>query len=207
MTNRLDPAGVLWSAPEAARRGRPLLVLLHGHGMDEQVGFDLRHQLPSTLVVASLRGPLRARGGYGWFALDHTFDLAQVTAATQAVLGWLDQQPGHSSVGILGFSQGSGIAVECLRARPDIFACAVILAGFVNPLPAPADAALSVRRPPVFSGRGTADDVIPAPLVAATNHWLSAHTRATIKTYPRLGHTVNRDELSDVGSFLASHLT
>jgi phospholipase/carboxylesterase len=206
MRSELDPAGVLWSEPEPQRRGRPLLVLLHGHGMDERVGFELRQHLPPALVVASLRGPLRARGGYGWFAMDHTFDLAQVANATQAVLTWLDEQSGHSSVGVLGFSQGSGIAVDCLRARPSTFSCAVILAGFVNPLPSPGDAVLAQHRPPVFSGRGAADTVIPQPLVAATDHWLSTHTTLTSKTYPGLGHTVHPEEISDVAEFLATHL-
>ena len=207
MINRLDPAGVLWSEPELARQGRPLLVLLHGHGMDERIGLELRHQLSPSLVVASLRGPLRARGGYGWFAMDHTFDLAQVARATEAVLGWLDEQSGHSAVGILGFSQGSGIALECLRARPEMFACAVILAGFVNPLPSPDDDALAQRRPPVFSGRGAADRMIPQPLVAATDHWLSTYTRLTSKTYPGLGHNVNAEEVCDLAHFLTLHLS
>ena len=184
-----------------------MLVVLHGHGMDERVGFELRHQLPPALVVASLRGPMRARGGYGWFAMDHTFELAQVFNATRAVLGWLDEQSGHSSVGILGFSQGSAIALECLRARPETFACAVILAGFVNPLPSPGDAALARRRPPVFSGRGAADGVIPQPLVAATDQWLSTHTTSTNKTYPRLGHNVDAQEIRDLAEFLSTYLT
>ena len=45
---RIDPDQVLWSAPEPERAGRPLLLLLHGHNLDESVGFELRHQLPSN---------------------------------------------------------------------------------------------------------------------------------------------------------------
>src|SRR6476469_508370 len=67
---RIADEQVLWSVPESERAGRPLLVLLHGHGMTEQIGFDLRHQLPSELVVAALRGPLSVRSGYGWFSLE-----------------------------------------------------------------------------------------------------------------------------------------
>ena len=43
----INPGTVLWSAPEAERAGRPTLVLLHGHRMDERVGFELRHHLPA----------------------------------------------------------------------------------------------------------------------------------------------------------------
>jgi phospholipase/carboxylesterase len=200
------PSQVLWSEPESARRGRPLLVVLHGHGMDERMGFDLRHRLPSSLVVASLRGPRRARGGYGWFALDHTFEVQQVDSAVDSVLGWLDEQAGHGWVGVLGFSQGSAIALQCLRSRPSGFACAVILSGFVSPLPASGDRELAQRRPPVFSGRGDSDPLVPAILVQATDRWLSTHTTLTRKVYPGLGHTVSLDELDDLALFLRTHL-
>ena len=203
---QITPAQVLWSEPEPARHGRPLLVVLHGHGMDEGVGFDLRHRLPSSLVLASLRAPLRAHAGYGWFALDHTFELSQVQSAVDAVLSWLDQQSNHGPVGMLGFSQGSAIAMQCLRWRPAMFACAAILSGFVSPMPAPGDAELARRRPPVFSGRGNADSVIPQVLASATDHWLSTHTSATRKVYPSLGHTVSAEELNDLGAFLQIHL-
>src|SRR3954447_19300299 len=121
---------VLWSVPEAERAGRPLLLLLHGHGMNERIGFELRHRLPPALVLASLRGPLQARAGYGWFRLDASFRLAHVASAVAAVLSWLYEQVDHSSVGVLGFSQGSAIAAHCLRERPTFFAYAALLSGF-----------------------------------------------------------------------------
>ena len=60
MTNpiSIDPAAVLWSAPESERAGRPLLVLLHGYGADERDLFSLAPHLPSEPVIAALRAPL-----------------------------------------------------------------------------------------------------------------------------------------------------
>ncbi len=198
---------VRWSAPAAERQNRPWLVMLHGHGMDESIGFDLRHHLPPSVVLVSIRGPLRVRAGYGWFSLDpQTFDPAQMDAAVSDVLHWLDRQSGHSSLGILGFSQGSAIAVECLRTRPDLFACAVVLSGFLNPMPAPGDQALASRRPPVFSGRGAADKLVPAMLTTLTDTWLQRHTRLEHKVYPGLGHNVAPEEIADLIAFLRRHL-
>ena len=54
----LDPDAVLWSAPPHERAGRPLLVLLHGYGSNEQDLFGLRPYLPDAFVVASVRAPL-----------------------------------------------------------------------------------------------------------------------------------------------------
>lgn len=42
----IDAQSVRWSAPPADRAGRPLLLVLHGHGLDEQVGSNLWDRLP-----------------------------------------------------------------------------------------------------------------------------------------------------------------
>lgn len=133
---RIDPGSVVWSAPEDERAGRSLLVMLHGHGSNETVGFDLRHELPAELVLASIRAPLRAGAGYAWFPLDATTSLTQVDEVSHAVLEWLTEQPAAPSTGVLGFSQGSSIALQALRLAPTAIDYGVVLSGFVVPGPA-----------------------------------------------------------------------
>lgn len=193
---------VFWSAPEDQRDGRPLLVLLHGHGMNERMGAELHHQLPSELVLASVRGPMRVRSGYGWFPLDASLRLEQVDEAAHAVLRWVEGQQRHPSVGVLGFSQGSSIGLQCMRLAPELFDYGVVLSGFAVPTTLPGDAVLARRRPPVFSGRGDADPLIPAPLVTLTDQWLAGHTTLTRRTYGGLGHNVSPAEITDLAAFL-----
>jgi len=193
---------VLWSAPEDERDGRPLLVLLHGHGMDERMGLDRYGRLPPELVLASVRGPMQVRSGYGWFPLDASLRLEQVDQAAHAVLGWVEAQQRHPSVGVLGFSQGSSIGLQCMRLAPELFAYGVVLSGFAVPTTLPGDAVLARRRPPVFSGRGDADALVPAPLVGLTDSWLAIHTDLTSRTYPGLGHDVSPAEVEDLAAFL-----
>jgi phospholipase/carboxylesterase len=197
---------VLWSHPEGQRAGRPLLVLLHGHGMNERMGQELHHQLPAELVLASVRGPLRVGAGYGWFPLDASLRLEQIDAAAHAVLHWVRSLQGHPSLGVLGFSQGSSIALQCMRLAPELFDYGVVLAGFAVPTPVAGDAALARRRPPVFSGRGELDSRIPAPLVAHTDRWLARHAALTRRTYAGLGHTVSAAEINDLSAFLAQQI-
>lgn len=193
---------VLWSVPEAERAGRPLLVLLHGHGMDERMGVAVQHRLPAELVLVSLRGPLRVRAGYGWFPLDASLTLDQIDAAAHEVSTWLGGLAGFASMGILGFSQGSSIATHCLRLEPERFAYGAVLSGFVVPSALPGDPRLAERRPPVFSGRGDADGMIPSFLVSFTDTWLRTHTTLTQKVYRGLGHNVSEAELDDLVAFL-----
>ena len=147
----INPGTVLWSAPEAERAGRPTLVLLHGHRMDERVGFELRHHLPAELVFASVRGPREVSGGgYAWFPLDSSFSLEAIDHSAAAVLSWLDQVDLTGPVGVLGFSQGVATAFQMVRRDPARFAYAVNLSGGVVPFPGRGDGQLAARRLPVF---------------------------------------------------------
>jgi len=204
---RIAADQVLWSVPAEERDGRPLLVMLHGHGMDERMGLDLRHRLPDELVLASVRGPLRARGGYGWFPLDASLTMDQIDTVAHEVMSWLLAQSGFTSVGVLGFSQGSAIALHCMRLAPDRFAYGVVLSGFVVPGRIPGDAQLAALKPPVFSGRGDADGLVPQLLVTMTDVWLSQHTTLTKKTYRGLGHTVSEQEITDLADFLTRRIS
>jgi phospholipase/carboxylesterase len=202
----VSPDQVWWSAPADQREGRPLLVLLHGHGMDEQMGAGVRDRLPPELVLASIRGPLRVRNGYGWFPLDASLRLEQVDEAAHRVVRWVALQTRHPSVGVLGFSQGSSIGLQAMRLDPDLFAYGVVLSGFAAPLPVAGDAELRRRLPPVFSGRGDADPLVPAPLVTLTDQWLADHTTLTRRVYRGLGHDVSPAEIEDLTAFLRAQL-
>jgi len=205
-TTPLDEHQVWWSAPAGEREGRPLLVLLHGHGMDEQMGAPVRDQLPAELVLASVRGPLRVGGGYGWFPLDASLRVEQVDEAAHRVAAWVEAQNRHPSVGVLGFSQGSSVGLQAMRLRPWLFDYGVVLSGFASPLPVAGDPELASRRPPVFSGRGDADPLVPAPLVALTDQWLADHTTLTRRIYAGLGHQVSPAEIGDLATFLRARL-
>lgn len=203
---QIDPSQVLWSAPEAERAGRPLLVMLHGHRLDETMGADLRHRLPAELVQASIRAPMAADAGFAWFRLDPTVGVQQANESAQAILRWLDTLPPAPSVGLLGFSQGAATGLQVMRSAARRFAYAVVLSGFVVPGPAIGDQLLGSTRPPVFWGRGDRDPLIPDFLVSLTSTWLTAHTTLTERVYPGLGHNVTDVELNDLHDFLATQL-
>lgn len=203
---RIDPDAVLWSAPERERAGRPLLVLLHGYGSHEGDLFGLSPQLPLKPVIASVRAPLRAGSGYAWFPFStEEAPVAGVADdAAHALLEWLDTTT-STSVGLLGFSQGGAMALQLLRSAPTRFAYAAVLAGFAIDERRD-DAHLSAVKPPVFWGRGTADEVIPAELVGHTQRWLPAHSTLTERIYEDLGHGVSSAELADVSAFIRRQL-
>ncbi|KQX08531.1 MULTISPECIES: alpha/beta hydrolase [unclassified Leifsonia] len=205
---QVDDRAVLWSASAADRAGRPLLVLLHGYGSHEGDLFGLAPYLPLEPVLASVRAPIAMGPGNAWFPLHDsptgfTSTPADISAATDALLDWIDGlEVTPSSVGLLGFSQGGAMALELLRARPEAFAYAAVLAGFVADLPNANDSALAEAAPPVFWGRGTADAVIASDRIDRTQAWLPTHSTLTERIYEGLGHSVSEAELGDLTTFL-----
>ena len=207
----LDPAAVLWSAAEAERSGRPLLVMLHGYGADENDLFGLTPFLPPAFVVAAVRAPLAPpwpAPGHSWYPIEgmETRDAVHVTDAASRLVEWLDASGASVDVGFLGFSQGASVAIQAMRLEPRRFSFAVNLSGYATPGDLPGDAELAVLKPPVFWGRGTHDDVSPDFLVEHTTLWLPEHSDLSGRVYQGLTHSVSDQELDDVRVFLHKQL-
>ncbi|GGE81652.1 alpha/beta hydrolase [Mycetocola zhadangensis] len=208
----IDRDAVLWSAAEEDQDDRSLLLVLHGYGSNEADLFSLAPYLPLEPVIASLRAPLDAPWpveGYSWYPIDAPGkpDEAGVDGATQAILDWLDTLPNQpTTIGVLGFSQGGAMAMQLLRHAPERFAYAVNLSGYVSPGVVNGDAVLAERRPPVFWGRGTHDQVIPASAVARTVAWLPEHTKLAGRIYEGLDHSISQQELADIRAFIERQL-
>ncbi len=201
----IDPASVIWSTPVGERAGKPLLVLLHGHGSQEGDLFQLSPYLPLDHVIAAPRGPIPAGNGWSWF---------DVAAARPAPLNesadefgeWLATVRGDAgSVAVLGFSQGGVLGLQTLRRHPELIDSLVLLSGIADETVDPGDPELEVLRPPMFWGRGTADEVVPVEQVLATREWLEEHSTLTERIYEDVGHWITDAELGDVHSFLREH--
>lgn len=203
----IDPTAVVWSAPERERAGRPLLVLLHGYGSHEGDLFGLSPMLPLGPVIASVRAPLPAGGGYAWTPHASEADARTINdsanATAAALLDWLDGTE-STSVGLLGFSQGAAMSLQLLRHAPRRFAFAVQLSGFAFEADPARDPELARVRPPVFWGRGTLDSVISTERVTATESWLPEHSTLTTRIYEDLPHSISQPEIADVNEFIRS---
>jgi phospholipase/carboxylesterase len=213
---RIDQSAVRWSTPARERSGRPLLVLMHGYASHEDDLFGLAPYLPSEPVIASLRAPMAEAGGNAWwsrtmFTAEGT-TLDDADAAAGAVIDWLDSldwidwRADVPSVGLLGFSQGGAMVLQLMRTAPSRFAYGVQLSGYVVAGEAPGDAELARIRPPLFWGRGTADEVILPRWVQRTAAWVPEHTAADIHVYDGLAHGISPEELADIAAFIRLHL-
>jgi len=198
----IDPSAVMWSTPVEQRAGKPLLVLLHGLGSHEGDLFQLSPYLPLDYVIVSPRGPLPSGTGWSWF------DVAAprpepVNRSADEFAEWLATVRGDaSSVALLGFSQGGVLGLQTLRRHPELVDSLVLLSATADETVDPGDPELEVLRPPLFWGRGTTDEVVPAEQVLATRDWLEDHSTLTERIYEDVGHWITDAELGDVHAFL-----
>jgi phospholipase/carboxylesterase len=196
---------VVWSKPEDQRAGTPLLVMMHGYGTDESRMVRLFDYLPAEFTCAALRAPMPIGDHYGWFLLDYFLanDFADVITVTSKVRGWIHSvKHQHTSVSLLGYSQGMAMASTLLRLHPHDYTAVVGLSGFVldNELLALTDS--FDPKPPFFWGRDKADLVINEDAIAHTADWLEKNTLLTARTYPGMGHAMSKAEMVDVSAFL-----
>ncbi|THJ67786.1 phospholipase [Arthrobacter echini] len=203
-----DPV-VLFSKPESERGGTPLLVLFHGYLANEEDLMGLADHLPEDFTVASVRAPQPVGPGFSWFPLpsEPAYSVEAVVQSVGAVASWLDGVRGlHSSVSLLGFSQGMAVATSLLRHRPGDFACVVGLSGYCVPAEGHGffqDEQVSIAKTPFFWGRDQEDPVISAEMIEFTHAWLTTHTRLTKILYPDMFHSISQRELAHVREFLA----
>ncbi len=198
---------VLWSKPEEARAGKPLLVLLHGYGANEQDLLGLADMLPQDFAVASVRAPITMGPGFSWFPLVGSADYSvqAVKDAAAYVFGWLDAiKANHPSVTLLGFSMGMAMATTLLRQRPADFAAVVGLSGFAIDAgddPSFRDGELDGTLP-LFWGRDQQDPVITPDKIEYTMGWVRKHVKLTKVLYTGMWHGINQQELGHVSEFL-----
>ena len=189
--------------------GEPVVVLLHGYGADERDLPELMNYLPE-LPWVSPRAPERSSvGGFSWYQVENPLapDEKAIAEATQKLWQWIYANlPEDSPLIVLGFSQGGLMATQLLRTHPERILGTVILAGFVFDGSLVGDEVLKQNKPKVFYGRGLQDPMIDSERVSKLNSWLQQHSRAVVRKYDGLGHSIDQRVLADVSDFVEALL-
>lgn len=206
-TNDAQPVALI-SRNDDSRLGTPLLVFLHGYGSNEQDLMGLSQYLPDEFTYLSVRAPLQAGPGFSWFPLSQEIDYSIESVEDSVRSLWAFLEPlakQHSSVTLLGFSQGMAMATSLARYQREAIAAVVGLSGFAIEAPESdlfKDEALIAAPLPMFWGRDLADPVITRDKIAYTLGWAPKHTELVHETYPQIAHSVCMEEIQDVAAFL-----
>jgi len=107
-------------------------------------------------------------------------------------------------VGIVGFSQGACLTSEFIARNARRYGMAgVLTGGLIGPPGTPRDYSGSLEGTPVFLGSSDIDPHVPLERVKETTAVLTKlGADVDERIYPRMGHTVNDDEVKAVSTLL-----
>ena len=191
-------------------RARAAVIMLHGRGAPAHDILGLAEEFrQDDVAFLAPQAP-----GYQWYPRSFLAPLAQnephlsqslaTVGAIVAHLGENGVQP--ERIGLVGFSQGGCLALEYVARNARRYgAVAGLSAGLIGPPGTPRDYAGSLAGTPAFLGCSDVDPHIPLPRVHETRDVLARMGAAvTTRIYPGMPHTINADEIAEVGKLLAA---
>jgi len=205
--HRGQPVLTLGPAPEAARL---TMIMAHGRGASAEDMLGLAAEFGTT-DVAFLAPQAAGRTWYPNTFLSPIQDNEPwLTSALGVIAGLVDglngRQVPDERIALIGFSQGACLSLEFAARHPRRYAAIVGLSGgLIGPPGTPRDYPGALDGAPVFLGCSDIDPHIPLARVqesAAVFRRMGASVDERI--YPRMGHTVNADEIDAVTGLLLS---
>lgn len=210
MTNADPHAGqpVLRAGP-ALDAARLAVVAIHGRGASAQDILGVAREVAGGDVA--FLAPQAA--GSTWYPYSFLSPIPDnepnLSSALQVVASLVDQiaadgMPSHR-IAILGFSQGACLTLEFAARHARRYAAIVAFSGgLIGPPGTPRDYPGTLDGTPVFLGCSDIDPHIPVERVHESAD-VFRRMRASVdeRIYPRMGHTVNGDELQAARALLA----
>ncbi len=208
------------AAPASGRDPRSMVILLHGYGSngDDLMGLvpHWRAGLPDTVFMAP-NAPEICRGtpgGYQWWSLTDLGRESRAAGVRQAaplVNAFIDMHRTtydlpNSRVALVGFSQGTMMALHVAPRRPEVLAGVV---GYSGMLADPEALRTEVKtRPPLLLVHGDADPMVPfAAMGEAEVEFKTLGFEISAHAAPGLGHSIDEAGLRLGGAFLARVLS
>ncbi|HET6955966.1 MAG TPA: dienelactone hydrolase family protein [Vicinamibacterales bacterium] len=203
-----QPVLTLGPEPSSARL---TMIMLHGRGASAEDILALGGEFGTT-DVAFLAPQAAGRTWYPYSFLAPLEDNEPgITSGLRVIAALVDslvaRQVPYERIGLLGFSQGACLSLEFAARHPQPYAAIVGLSGgLIGPPGTPRDYAGSLAGAPVFLGCSDVDAHIPLARVRETaDVFRRMGAPVDERIYPRMGHTVNQDEIRAVNALLLSN--
>jgi predicted esterase len=207
---RPDPhanAAVL-TAGEPLAGARAAMVMVHGRGATAESILALHHELPGE-GFAFLAPQAEGQAWYPYSFLAPIQDNEPWLSSALAMLRRLIQGADEAGLSgervmLLGFSQGACLMLEyAARNAARYGGLAALSGGLIGPRGTPREYGGSFESTPAFLGCSDVDPHVPLWRVEETDEVLTRMGAAvTRRIYPGMGHTINRDELDQVGRMM-----
>jgi phospholipase/carboxylesterase len=189
------------TAGEPLASARAAMILLHGRGATAADILMLAEELAQP-GFAYLAPEAAGDTWYPYSFLAPTASNEPGLSSALAVIASLLEQANSAGIPaertvIAGFSQGACLLLEFVARHAQRYGGVIALSGgLIGPDGTPRDYPGSLTGTPVFLGCSDIDPHIPRERVLLSAEVLQKlGGQVTAKLYPRMGHTINRDEI------------
>ncbi len=204
----MSDLGFIHRFVRATEPGKPVLLLLHGTGGDENDLIQLGEHLSPGSALLSPRGKVSENGMPRFFRrlAEGVFDQEDLKVRTAELAGFVTaarDEYGIDTPVAVGFSNGANIAASLLLTRPDVLAGAILLRAM---LPFEPKALPDLAGKPVLLLSGDADTMMPmASRERLAEILKTAGANLVYKTLPA-GHNLTQNDLTLASHWLATSL-
>ncbi|MBX3065767.1 MAG: alpha/beta hydrolase [Anaerolineae bacterium] len=204
MTQRIHQGGQVLRAGDPLEKAKATMIMVHGRGASADAIIGLADELPiegfaflapqaagHTWYPYRFMEPLESNEPYLSSALDTVGELIKAVEA---------QGISRERIMLLGFSQGACLSLEYAARNAGRYGGVVALSGgLIGPDGTARDYAGSLDNTPVFLGCSDVDPHIPLQRVKDSAEIMrKLGGNVTGRIYPRMGHTINADEIEFV---------
>ncbi|XYI03857.1 alpha/beta hydrolase [Sorangium sp. So ce1128] len=191
----------------------PLVVAIHGLGdrPESFAGLLSGADCKARLIVP--RGLTPYHDGYSWFPLQQALgsdDVGQgILRAAAALAATIErvaaERPTRGKAIVTGFSQGGALTFALALHHPRLIGAAFPVSGWVPPAVLPGGGAVDPAAPSLVALHGEADRRVP---IGPTRDAIAAlggrGAKASLKSYPVVGHTVSGEMRRDLLQLIRS---
>jgi phospholipase/carboxylesterase len=194
---------------------RPVIIMLHGYGSDENDLFSFASELPSKYAVISLKAPYPMQPfGNAWYAIHFDnkdgkwSDDAQAIESRDKVANCIDEiiekyKIDEENITLLGFSQGTILSFSVALSYPQKVKNIIGLSGYIN------EAIFkdnyrnhNFKNLSIYSSHGSVDQVIPIDWARKTKPFLKElGINCNYSEFP-IGHGVSPQNFWDFKTWL-----
>ncbi|WP_299016514.1 phospholipase [uncultured Polaribacter sp.] len=156
--------------PKIAAKKKPLLILLHGYGSNEQDLFSFAKELPEELTIVSAQAPLpMSFSAYAWYSINFDdingkfSDLKEAKESIDKIAIFIDEiklKYQTEQIFLLGFSQGAILSYSLSFYYPNKINHVIALSGYINKELLPAEISKEINTD-YYCSHGSVDQVLP----------------------------------------------
>ena len=198
---------------------KPLLILLHGFGSNEDDLAEIFSNIDSNLITVCLRAPIElSENRFAWYELSFKdgavsdYNKEQAKESLNAVRRFIkdftkENNCNMNEVYLLGFSQGAMISLEFMISNPELISGIVALSGkFSENISEKISTKADYKHLSAFIGHGKSDKVVPIEYARKVKQILSeSEIRTSYHEYDA-EHSITADELIEIRNWIKQEL-